>query len=294
MKLLHKVETKIVEFLKSFKDIDFPDQFEDTQAPDHAENVENAEYALKSTEKPKAIAFVDFEHWYYSYQQFYHISPKISEWRKQLDEKYQLEDVMVFANFSDGEIREDLAKIRTVTNSIIETQQVTKIEKEMTDFIMLDYIYQHVNEHPDTEVYILFTGDAHFQSAVKYLMQKKNKTVVVYGVKNAFSSQLKAVASEAVELPASDDVIRSLYPLIVENMAYVSSRFDIVPTFSATARKISEQHSISEEIVKAALNDMKRKGYLYTRKQRVSFNQFVPVLAANWDILAQAGLWSFG
>lgn len=293
MKLLHKVETKIVEFLKSFKDIDFPDQLEDTQAPDHAENVENAEHALKSTGKPKAIAFVDYEHWYYSYQQFYHISPKISEWRKQLNEKYQLEDVMVFANFSDSEIREDLAKIRTVTNSIIETQQVTKIEKEMTDFIMLDYIYQYVNEHPDTETFILFTGDAHFQSVVKYLIQKKNKNVVVYGVKNAFSSQLKAIASEAVELPASEEAIRSLYPLIVENMAYVSSRFDIVPTFSATARKISEQHGVAEECVKAALNDMKRKGYLYSHSQRVSFNQYVPVLAADWDKLAQAGLWSF-
>ncbi len=257
-------------------------------------NIFNFSSRSKKDEKPKAIAFVDYEYWYYSYKNFFGMKPNIVEWRRHLDEKYRLNDVMVFANFDNKEIRKELVNIRKITNSIIETQQIiSNFSKEMTDFIMLDYIYQYVNEAQDTDTFILFTGDAHFQSVVKYLMQKCNKKVIIYAVKNSCSSMLKQIASETIEYPASDEVIQALYPIIVENMAYVSSRFDVVPTFMATSRTISSQYDVPEEMVRIALNDMKHKGLLYSRKQRVDFNKFVDVLAANWEALVEAGLWSY-
>ena len=170
----------------------------------------------RKTKKPKAIAFVDFENWFLSLKKFYNLKPDVMKWRRQLEEKYELQDVYVFGNFIDNEMREELPKIRCVTNSIIETQQGTEnYEKDMTDFVMLDYIYQYVNEHTDVDTYIIFTGDAHFQSVIKYLRQKHGKTVIVYGIKKTFSNQLKLIASEAIELPASDLILEGLYPLIV-------------------------------------------------------------------------------
>lgn len=276
MKLFHKTKKRLREVFKSAQKL-----------------LENLIH-LKETKKTKAIAFVDYEHWYYSYQNMYHIKPDIIGWRKELEKKHNLDDVMVFANFSHKGIREELTKIRCITNSIIETQQIiANFAKDMTDFIMLDYIYQYVNEHPDTDTYIIVTGDAHFQSVVKYLIQKHGKKVVVYGVKNAFSSQLKQIASETVELPTSEEVIRGVYPLIVDNMAYVSDKYTIVPTFSSTARTLSERYNVPEKLVRAALNEMLEKGLLYTRKRAVRFNQTVTVLAANWDALAKEGLWSY-
>ncbi len=241
-------------------------------------------------QKPKAIAFVDYEYWYYSYQNLFHLKPDIVSWRNKLEEKYFLTDIMVFANFANQKIRQELIHIRKITNSIIETQQImANFEKDMTDFIMLDYVYQYVTEHPEVDTYILFTGDAHFQEAVKYLIHKHNKKVIVYGVKNSFSSQLKQIASESVELPITEEI----YPLIVENMAYVSTKWDIVPTFTATAKTISRRNNLPEEFVKLALNEMLDKGLLYSHKQRVKFNEFVPVLAANWENLERIGLWSY-
>ena len=163
----------------------------------------------------------------------------------------------------------------------------------MTDFVMLDYIYQYVNEHTDVDTYIIFTGDAHFQSVIKYLRQKHGKTVIVYGIKKTFSNQLKLIASEAIELPASDQILEGLYPLIVKNMDYVSGKFNIIPTFSSTARTLAKQYGVAEELVKAALVDMLDKGLLSKKQQRVAFNQFIPVLSANWDALVEAGLWSY-
>lgn len=242
----------------------------------------------------KAIVFVDFEHWYYSYQRLYHLKPDPVEWRKELEENYQIEDIMVFADFSHKGIREELSKVRCITNTIIETQQTfAHYKKDMTDFIMLDYIYQYENDHPGTNTYIIFTGDGHFQSVVKYLTQKHQKEVLVYGVKDAFSSRLKTAASRIVELPAATDTLKGFYPLIIKNLSYVTDKPDIIPTFSGTAKAVSLRNEIPEELVKAALAEMIEKGLVYKRQQRVEFNKSVKVVAANWDALAKAGLWSF-
>lgn len=244
--------------------------------------------------KTKAIAFVDYEHWFYSYYKLYHIKPNMIEWRQKLEEEFDLDDVMVFGDFSYKTIGDELIKIRSVTNSIIETRQtMSDSKKDMTDFVMLDYIYRYVNEHPKTNTYILFTGDAHFQAVVKYLKQVHKKEVIVYGVKNALSSQLREIASKTYELPASDEIVKRLYPIIVKNMAYVSDKLNIIPTFNSTARTLSERNGISEELIKTALSEMLGKGLLYTRKQRVAFNQSVNVLAANWEALEKEGLWTF-
>ena len=79
-------------------------------------------------------------------------------------------------------IADSLNSVRAMTNTVISTQQSSPHhKKDMTDFIMLDYIYQVSAERSDVGTYILFTGDGHFQSVVKYLTQKMGKRVIVYG-----------------------------------------------------------------------------------------------------------------
>ena len=248
----------------------------------------------RKTKKPRAIAFVDFENWFFALKNFYNLKPDFIGWQKQIEDEYELVDTYVFGNFTTAEMKEELPKIRCMTNSIIETlQEIGGHKKDMTDFVMLDYIYQYVNENPDIDTYIILSGDAHFQSVIKYLRQKHKKTVVLYGVRKAISNQLKLIASKVVELPASDQILNGLYPLIVKNMDYVFSRPSIIPTFSATAEILSKQYNISVDLFRAALTDMLDKGLLYTKMQRVAFNQSVKVLAANWDALVEAGLWKY-
>ena len=247
----------------------------------------------EKSSRPKALVFVDYEHWFFCLKKFYNLTPDIIEWRKELEGKYEIVDLIVFADFIQEGIQEQLNKIRLVTNSIIETRQATdKYKKDMTDFVMLDSIYQAANEKNDVDAYIIVTGDAHFQSVVKYLKQKR-KRVVIYGVKNGFSNQLKTIADEAIELPVSDEMLKGLYPLIVGNMNFVSGKFNIVPTYAATARTLSKQYDIPEELFRAALTEMLRAGLLYTKEQRVEFNKFVTVLSPDWEKLVEAGLWEY-
>ena len=107
----------------------------------------------------KAIAFVDFEYWFYSYRDLLHISPNVSKWAAEITGQYHVSDIMVFADLSYPRIQQEAQQLRAVTNTIIDTSNLTpEHKKNMTDFIMLDYIYQTAIERPEITTYILFTG----------------------------------------------------------------------------------------------------------------------------------------
>ena len=108
----------------------------------------------------RAMVFVDYEYWFYSYKNKYNLRPDTAAWRAELEKQFDIEDIMIFADFSSPGIGEELAKLRNITNTIIETGTATQYrKKDMTDFVMLDYIYQNVTSRNDVGTYIIFTGD---------------------------------------------------------------------------------------------------------------------------------------
>ena len=63
--------------------------------------------------------------------------------------------------------------------------------KDFTDFIILDAIYRDAAKKDSPDVFVIFTGDAHFNLAIKYLRELKKK-VIIYGVKRSLSNKLKS------------------------------------------------------------------------------------------------------
>ncbi len=158
----------------------------------------------KSAGKPAAIAFVDYEHWFISMQRMYGERPDIRAWRAEISKDYNVKDILFFGDFSNQSLRSDIPRIREVSSSIIETQNATAYhKKDHTDFIMLDHIYQRVMTYgDDTDVFIIFSGDGHFSSVASFLVNRCEKKVVVYGVRDCLSNQLANTASVAFEWPA--------------------------------------------------------------------------------------------
>lgn len=157
----------------------------------------------KASGKPVAIAFVDYEHWYISMQRMYGEKPDIRTWRAEISKQYNVKDILFFGDFSNQSLRSDIPRIREVSSSIIETQNASSFhKKDYTDFIMLDHIYQRVMTYgEDTDVFIIFSGDGHFSSVASFLVNRCEKTVVVYGVRDCLSNQLANTASIAIEWP---------------------------------------------------------------------------------------------
>lgn len=240
--------------------------------------------------RKKTIVFVDYEYWFYSYKTKYGTKPDIEEWRDKLNEDYNIDEIMVFGDFTSSEIRPELLRLREITSTIIETGNTFQHhKKDLTDFVMLDYIYQCAETRRDIGRYILFTGDGHFQSVVRYLKQKKKREVIVYGIRETFSRQLRDAATYAVEVPDSD-MFSPYYRMIIRNFAYVSGKNDIIPTFNGTVDTVTGQNGVPRERVRAALISMMNEGYIYHREFEVEKGKTIKVLSADWEKLAACGM----
>ena len=240
-----------------------------------------------------AMVFIDYEYWFYTYKNSIGIQPDLQSFRDAVAEEFNVSDIMVFGDFSSDELRTELNSIQNITDTIIETgNTVYQHKKDITDFVMLDYIYRCEDENKNIGTYIIFSGNGKFQSVVKHLVLKKKKKVIIYGIKDTVSSQLSDVASEVRYLPVRSDLKHVVYKMIASNMAYIKDKPQIIPTFNSTADIVSGRNQISRDIVIDSMSDMMQCGYLYQKSIPMNDGRCVKVLEADWDLLAKNGIWS--
>ncbi len=242
----------------------------------------------------RALVFVDYEHWLVSYDKQFHLRPDLISWKEEILQQYPRAEFYFFADFTNERLQTQVIEIRAVTNHIIETRNATLgYKKDMTDFIMLDYIYQMAMDKHAPNTFILFTGDGHFQSVVKFLIARCKKQVIVYGVRDAFSNQLKAVATRWIEMPTTGQTQRGYYQMIINNLDYVARhpKRRIISTFKGTVQTVADYNGVKAPLIEEALQEMLNKGYVYTQKMRVGPRRSVSVLAANWALLERDGLY---
>lgn len=247
--------------------------------------------------KNRAIAFVDYEHWYYSLENEYRIRPNIEEWLGDIRKRAEIEDVIFFGDFSEPKMKEELSRIRCFSNNIIETESsAVHRKKDFSDFIILDKIYQSVMSHPDVTTYILFTGDGHFTSAASFLKNQCKKTVGLYGVKNCMSTQLRTVASWWVELPSEANQFKEYNRMILDNIKYLENKKGYTkPTFMKTVSVVSEKFGVSPELIRSALSQLIDQGYIYQQEVRGhTFNSKIKALIADWTKIQEDGIWAEG
>lgn len=255
--------------------------------------------------KPQAIAFVDYEHWYISLEKLYNQKPDIKEWYNDISHKYDIKDVIFFADFSNTAIRLEIARIREVTSAIVETQNTSShYKKDFTDFIMLDHIYQRAVKANDIDTFIIFSGDGHFSSVVSFLTTRINKPVGIYGIKDCISTQLKNSATWTIELPdKSDDPMLQYYQMIIRNLRHVeennekikdSKKLKSFPTFWGTIEAATRYNNADKNTLVKAMRAMISKGYLFQSHERVSSqsSKKVKVLNIDWPKVKRDGIWS--
>ena len=246
----------------------------------------------KETRK-KAIAFIDFEHWYISLDKLHRQRPDVRAWRDELAENYLLDDVYVFGDFSNPSLRAEIEKIRHVTNLIIETKNASGFyKKDFTDFIMLDNIYQAAINRSDIDAFIIFSGDGHFSSVVSYLCNRCRKEVGVYGVRDAVSSQLKNTATWVKEIPSLENKLTGYYYPILQNLKQLENRpKPSYPAFKSTCEYVAKYYELDESNVRAAMTELIEKGYLFQTEENVSGRQ-LRVLNVDWAKAINDEIWS--
>lgn len=249
----------------------------------------------KSTSKlPRAIAVVDFEHWYISLERQYSIKPDIKGWCEELRREYDVEEIAFFGDFSNCGLRGELDKIRNVTGMIIDTQNKSEYyKKDFTDFIMLDYIYQKAMTSKKTDTFIIFTGDGHFSSVVRFIINVCRKKVGIYGVTNALSYQLKDCASWYIEIPSDTAAYKEYYKMIANHMSYLMVHRESGEKASPkqVIEKVASKGGVSKNSISHALDQMLADGYIYKIKSADKNGRKITVLKAHWELLERDKIW---
>ena len=231
---------------------------------------------------------MDFEHWYISLDKMYRKRPDIKAFRDELSERYDIVDIVFFGDFSNPSLRAEIVNIRAVSNTIIETQNTSvNFEKDFTDFIMLDHIYQSAFGKDNVGAYVIFTGDGHFSSAVSFLVTKCRKEVTVYAVRDACSKQLAECATDCRLLPDAERTETGTAGKILRSLAGVydknkGKKKKPCPTFWATVETVCRNEGLSRNEVADSLRTLMANGYVYQTKEKIN-SDMVKVLRVNWQ-----------
>lgn len=242
--------------------------------------------------KRKAIAFVDYEHWYISMNRQFSLRPDIRGWRDMISENYDIISTTFFADFSNPALREEIPRLREVSSRLIDTQNPSQHhKKDFTDFIMLDSIYQSALSSGDTDTFIIFTGDGHFNSVVSFLRTNLGKEVIIYGVKDATSSLLKNSASSFTLLPSDAEIEFGIKRLIIRTViGLYNARKNARPTFMATADAIASEHSLERDKVTLLMNDLISEGALFQIRKFMGRGKYIKLLRVNESVSKEKGL----
>ena len=127
---------------------------------------------------------------------------------------------------------------------------------------MLDHIYQSAMNSKDIDTFVLFSGDGHFNSVVNFLTSRLKKNVLVYGIRDAMSNQLRNSDLE-------------IYKLILRNMKYLKDKNAVksgkyYPTFWPTVEMVSRLNKLKKKDVAEALRKMIAKGYIVQLAEKMS------------------------
>ena len=242
---------------------------------------------------PRAIAFVDYEHWFISMEKLHHRKPNIQAWFNDLKKKCNIVEVIFFGDFSKFKEKEtEIKRIRTFTNKIIDTYNPDlHYKKDYTDFIILDNIYQKALSNQDIEMFIIFSGDGHFSSAAAFLKNFCNKKVGVYGVKNGFSKNLKNSADWFVEVPFENEENMPVYDMIFQSLKTAMDRGNKQPTFMKTVEFVSGKYALPTAKVKNCVVELIDQGYIIQTTETTRQREPIRVIRPDWKKISEDGIW---
>ena len=125
----------------------------------------------------QAMAFVDYEHWFFSLREKFGVKPDVLAWAKEVRDQYDISQMLFFGNFLQGILQDEVTRVLTVTNGIVETQfgNPGYRIKDMSDFILLDHLYRASEDRRSPQTFLLFTGGGHFAPVVRHFGPREEK-----------------------------------------------------------------------------------------------------------------------
>lgn len=244
-----------------------------------------------SKKKERAVAFVDFEYMQISFRKHYGVQPDIVGWYRELTDRFTVDDVFFFADFTNAAMKNNIPEIRKITNNVIDTQNTASHhKKDYTDFFILDAIYRTALDKNSAKTIILFSGDGHFSAATRFLREKCGKQVISYGIESTISGQLRSCVDECVEWPSYAALKRLYYPTLARQMQKLLTNTREYLSAQNVLRYAAEETNINPTYLHDALSELIAEGYAAEREEWVSSRKRTRILSPDLDRMKKDGL----
>lgn len=233
--------------------------------------------------KPKAVVFVDYEHWFYSYHNKFNMTPNVEEWFDEVSAEYKIKEAQFFADFNNNIIGKELERLEKLKYniSVVHTASMKDgVDKDFTDFIILDAIYREAAQRRSPEVFIIFTGDGHFNLVVKYL-RSLNKKVIIYATKYSLSNKLKSSANAYVEMPRQGQEQNYYMDLVTTSLRKLEKNGKVA-TYWKTIQNVAAYNKVSKDKIQNTVDGMINQKLLYEEKT-VFKGRNQQILKADWN-----------
>lgn len=240
--------------------------------------------------KPRALVIVDYEGWCIELNNQFGAKPNLKGFVSDIKASYEIKDIIFFADMSKERFSQDLSKLRCFSSSIIDTRNpYPELEKDYTDFFILDRLYQIPHKDQDIQAVILFSGDGHFAMAINFIKSIMDVYVEIYAVRNSLSKQLLLSADQVTLTPSDFDIYVEPCRLLLTNMRNAQKMEDFIIFFGATISYASRCNpSIDGQVLTDALNLLIKEGYVYKKDSGDEIEQ--RKLYVNWDKVYEDGL----
>lgn len=249
---------------------------------------------LENNSKLSTAVFVDYECWYFGLHNQYGCGTDVVNWFQDVKSRGRIDELHFFGDFNNKFLVQDMPKLRTLTNDIIDCFNPNNT-KDYTDFIILDRIYQTVMKNDNIKQFILFSGDGHFSSVAAFLKNFRDKIVGIYAVDGTLSTQLRDSASwcQVISVPKTNLNYTNEIKLILENLHWTELQDGLFPTFAKTVFIVSKHsRNVSQESVTAALKQLIAEKYIEQKIKIMDGDKTIRALVPNWELLAKDGLWN--
>lgn len=238
----------------------------------------------------KTAVFVDYESWFWGLYNKYGETPDLNTFITEIKKRGRIDKISFFGDFSKPEMENEITKIKTITNDIINCKGTEReSKKEYTDFIMLDHIYRTIDSRPDIEQYCFITGDGHFHSVAAFLRTFKDKLCGVYGVKGSISTQLISCASWAIEIRPKYGSQNGYRSKILQTLRW-AERNRIEPSFRKSVEVASKHYRGESVKFAAALSKLIEEGYIQQEEKTISNGNTIRILKPKWDLINKHNL----
>ena len=116
----------------------------------------------------------------------------------------------------------------------------------------------------------------------------------MYGIKNAFSTQLKNTASWTKELPKDEDLFDPYHVMILDSLYRLAQKKEQrgYPTFGKTVDSVSLYCRENRETIRAALQWLIDHGYVKRLKTKSMMRKDSAALQVDWDACKKDRIWA--